>query len=71
MKRLFFCGLFLFALTFAAFFFGHVELFVYWSGVIGTSTLIGTLLGSTFGEIDIREENAPVRVPVPVTSKQF
>jgi len=71
MKRLFFVGLFLFALIFSAFFFGQVELFVYWGLVIGTSSLIGTLIGTIFGEIDMREDNAPVRESVPVTSKHF
>jgi hypothetical protein len=39
--------------------------------VIGVSTLIGTLIGTAFGELDIREENTSVRAPVPFGSKQF
>ncbi len=71
MKRLFVCGLFLFALTFAAFFFGQIEAFVYWGVVVGVSTLVGAFLGMAFGEVDIAEEKPSVRSPAPVRSRQF
>ncbi len=71
MKRLFVCGLFLFALTLAAFFFGQVELFAYWGMVIGASILVGTLIGTAFGEMDMADDKSVVRTPAPVRSRQF
>ena len=72
MKHLFFCGLFVFALIFTALFFGRFELFAYWGIVIGASTTTGTLIGLSFGEMDMSEESPSVgRVIVPVRSKQF
>lgn len=73
MKRLLICGLFLFALTFVAFFYGQAQLFAYWALVIGVSILVGTCLGTAFGEMDMAEEKPVVRTrtPAPVTSRQF
>ena len=71
MKRLFICGLFLVALTFAAFFFGQIDTFVYWGTIIGTSILVGTFLGMAFGEADIADEKPVVRSPAAVRSRQF
>ena len=71
MKRLFFCSLFVLALTLIAFFFGLVTMSVYWGMVAAVSALVGILLGTAFGAIDIREKKAPVSVTAPVSSKQF
>ncbi|GEM_PF-1556836 len=72
MKRLLLCGLFILVLPFSVFFFGRLDLFLYWGMVISASTLVGTFFGTAFGAIDMHEATESTKIPAhPIRSKQL